>query len=493
MKNIKLIFPLIGLILLTSCEDYLSETPDNRTVIDSEEKIKELLVGAYPTNAYAPFLEPMTDNYGDKGNLEETTDDYLKSYSWEPVINDQQDTPIGFWSETYSAIAQANQALASISELEGGESDLSGEKGEGLLARAYGHFMLANIWGEHYDPQTAASNLAIPYVLEPETEAIKQYSRATVEEVYNLIEKDIEEGLPLLENDYSQPDYHFTPAAGFAFASRFYLYKGDWDKVIEYSSEILNNADERIRDWEYYVDNLQISQIGAEVMSPSEPSNLLIVVPVSNIYEDFAINRFGLTENKKEELFDASNPYGKDWAYQVVFFSNGGLTNTINKYDFIFEYTDITAGIGYRRTSVALLTHDESLLARAEAYAMKNDFAAAVQDINAFLSNKTRNYNPVTDQLTEEDILNEYPNAEEYNPYYSLTENQASFVKFIAEMRRREFYMEGLRWFDIKRFHIPVTHDFIDKPTDILTDNDNRRLLQIPPSAVSFGLQQNPR
>ena len=68
MKNIKLIFPLIGLILLTSCEDYLSETPDNRTVIDSEEKIKELLVGAYPTNAYAPFLEPMTDNYGDKGN-----------------------------------------------------------------------------------------------------------------------------------------------------------------------------------------------------------------------------------------------------------------------------------------------------------------------------------------------------------------------------------------------------------------------------------------
>ena len=43
MKNIKLIFPLIGLILLTSCEDYLSETPDNRTVIDSEEKNKRTI------------------------------------------------------------------------------------------------------------------------------------------------------------------------------------------------------------------------------------------------------------------------------------------------------------------------------------------------------------------------------------------------------------------------------------------------------------------
>ena len=492
MKNIKLVLPLIGLVLFTSCEDFLSETPDNRTVIDSKEKIQELLVGAYPTSAYAAFLEPMTDNFGDKGNLEETTDDYLKSYSWEPVINDQQDTPISYWSQAYSAIAQANQALESISELEG-KFNLDAERGEGLLTRAYAHFMLANMWGEHYDPETASSNLAVPYVLEPETEAIKQYSRATVKEVYDLIEKDLEEGLPLLENNYSRPNYHFTPEAGFAFASRFYLFKGDWDKVIEYSSEILNNADEKIRDWQYYVNNLQISEIGAEVMSPSEPSNLLIVVPVSRLYTDSGRNRFGLTEAKKEQLFDAANPYGKAWAYQVVYLENGGLTNQVNKYDFIAEYTDITAGIGFLRTSVALLTHDEALLARAEAYAMKNDLAAAVQDINTFLSTKTRDYNPATDQLNEADVLNRYPNATEYDPFYELNDEQASFVKFIAEMRRREFYMEGLRWFDIKRFHIPVTHDFIDQPEDVLDTDDNRRLLQIPPSAVSFGLQQNPR
>lgn len=489
-----ILFVLGAALFMGSCSDYLSEIPDNRTQIDSEEKIQELLVAAYPEYAYAPFLEPMTDNFADKGNLEETYDAYLRSYSWEEVLGENQDSPTGYWNTCYAAIAQANQALQSIEELGGAANeDLDEERGEALLARAYAHFMLVNIWAKHYDPATAGTDLGVPYVLEPETEAIKYYTRNTVQEVYDLIEDDLTTGLELLGNDYSKPAFHFTPAAGKAFATRYYLYKGDWDKVIEYSSEILTNANEKIRDWEYYVNNLQIAEISARVMSPQEPSNLLVVVPYSNLYEDFALSRFGLTIAKTDELFNSPNPYGKEWAYQVVFFSNGGLTNTINKYDFIFEYTDITAGIGYRRTSIALLTYDETLLARAEAYAMKNNFAAATDDINTFLAKKTRNYNSSTDVLTESDIFAMYPDASEYNPFYELTPNQGSFVKMIAELRRREFYMEGLRWFDIKRFHIPVTHEFINGPTDVLEANDNRRAVQIPPSARAFGVEPNPR
>lgn len=480
--------------LLAGCSDYLSEIPDNRTQIDTEEKIQELLVAAYPDYAYAPFLEPRTDNFADKGNLEATTDPFLRSFSWEEVISENQDSPIGYWNRCYTAIAQANQALESIEKLGGAENeDLDEERGEALLARAYGHFMLVNIWAKHYDPATAGTDMGVPYVLEPETEAIKQYTRNSVQEVYDLIEKDITTGLALLGNEYSEPAYHFTPAAGQAFATRFYLYKGEWDKVIEHSSEILANAGEKIRDWVYYVNNLQISEISARVMAPEDPANLLLVVPYTNLYVEFAQNRFGLTIDKTDELFNSLNPYGKEWAYQVVFFSNGGLTNTINKYDFIFEYTDITAGIGYRRTSTALLTYDETLLARAEAYAMKNNFAAATQDINTFLAKKTLNYNPNTDVLTENDIFAMYPDASEYNPYYELTPDQGSFVKMIAELRRREFFIEGLRWFDIKRFNIPITHEFVTGETEELAADDNRKALQIPPSAQAFGIEENPR
>lgn len=492
MKKIYNLLLVAGTISLTSCSDYLSEVPDNRTQIDSEEKIQELLVGAYPVSAYAPFLEPMTDNFEDKGNLEATTDEFLRSYSWEEVITDRQDTPTSYWSRCYSAIAHANQALVSIAELEGKpDMDLSAEKGEALVARAYAHFMLVNIWGKHYNPTTGASLLGVPYVLEPETEAIKQYTRSSVEEVYQLIEKDLTEGLALLSNEYSQPKFHFTPEAGHAFASRFYLYKGDWDKVIEHSNKILNNVNEKLRDWNYYQDNLQIDEISAEVMGASESANLLISVPISYMYTGFARNRFGLSVDKKEELFDALNPYGKPWAYQQVQFANGGLTWTINKYDRIFEYTDITAGIGYQRTSMAMLTHDETLLARAEAYVMKNNFDAAAEDLNTFLAKKTRNY--TNDVLTATQMIAQIGDASEYAPYYELSNDQSKLIKFIAEIRRREFYNEGLRWFDIKRFNIPVTHDFIDQNSDVLTADDNRKAVQIPISARTFGLEANPR
>ena len=54
-KYIKFI-PSLLLVLIFSCDDVLSEVPDNRTEINSAEKISELLVGAYPEVGYVPFL-----------------------------------------------------------------------------------------------------------------------------------------------------------------------------------------------------------------------------------------------------------------------------------------------------------------------------------------------------------------------------------------------------------------------------------------------------
>ncbi|MGK9537118.1 RagB/SusD family nutrient uptake outer membrane protein, partial [Salmonella enterica subsp. enterica] len=82
-------------------------------------------------------------------------------------------------------------------------------------------------------PATAATDLGIPYVTEPETVLIKKYTRNTVEEVYDNIQKDIDEGLKYVTNEYKEPKFHFNKEAGKAFASRFYLIKGNWAKVLE--------------------------------------------------------------------------------------------------------------------------------------------------------------------------------------------------------------------------------------------------------------------
>ena len=48
MKKIKITLFLLTLIGVSSCDEFLSEKPDNRTEINTPAKISEVLVNAYP-------------------------------------------------------------------------------------------------------------------------------------------------------------------------------------------------------------------------------------------------------------------------------------------------------------------------------------------------------------------------------------------------------------------------------------------------------------
>ena len=50
---------LLGLV---SCDKFLDTLPDNRTELDSAEKIRSLLMSAYPQTDYLGFNEMMSDN-----------------------------------------------------------------------------------------------------------------------------------------------------------------------------------------------------------------------------------------------------------------------------------------------------------------------------------------------------------------------------------------------------------------------------------------------
>jgi len=82
MKNIKITLSLLILISLSSCDDFLSEIPDNRTLIDTPEKISELLVTAYPNRTYMVFAETMSDNVFDS-QMQDSNIDNRQSFNWE--------------------------------------------------------------------------------------------------------------------------------------------------------------------------------------------------------------------------------------------------------------------------------------------------------------------------------------------------------------------------------------------------------------------------
>src|SRR5690606_16892241 len=229
------------LLTLGSCGDFLSENPDNRVELNTTTKAAQLLTNAYASGAYT-FTEWMSDNVNYTLGTTKLTE-HNQAYAWQDITSVEQDTPTNFWETTYSAIAHANEVLAVIDNVKGDEAERDAVRGEALLTRAYGHFMLVNLFAKHYNEQTAASDAGIPYVEEPETVFVKQYDRQSVDDVYDKVERDLLDGIELVNGSFyaNSGKYHFTRNAALAFASRFYLFKADIEKCIQYSTQMLGN------------------------------------------------------------------------------------------------------------------------------------------------------------------------------------------------------------------------------------------------------------
>jgi hypothetical protein len=493
MKNIKYIKITAALLLLvgvSSCDDFLSEVPDNRTQIDTPEKISELLVNAYPLASYMDLGETMSDNVAD-AELNNASVKSTQSYYWEMQDETNIDTQANYWDACYRAIAHANQALQSIKEL-GNPTSLNPQKGEALLARAYSHFMLVTFWSNRYNPATAATDLGVPYVTEPETELLKSYKRNTVKEVFDFIQQDIEEGLRYVSNNYKEPKFHFNKEAAKAFASRFYLIKGDWDKVLEVSSGLGSKPVGKLKDY------VTLSSLAPDIQfieysKSSLTSNLLIGSPNTLVGRSANGSNFYLTDEKQRELFNGTNPFGKAWLFDFYSY-NSSSTLFTPKFEEYFKYTNLTANIGIAYCGIVLLSNDEFYLNRIEALVMKNRIADANTELEYFLGTRTSGYNAATDKLTEADVVAGYPViADELTPFYTMTAVQTSYIKALTEARRRDFVHEGLRWFDVKRFNIVVSREDQGKPVNTLVKDDKRRALQIPLSASNYGVEKNPR
>lgn len=516
---------LMGLAVLgfMSCNSFLDTMPDNRAEVDTPEKVKKLLVSAYPDSPYILMCEVSSDNVDRTGannpNGSVLTD---QIYAWEEIRESGNESPITVWAANHTAIAAANQALLSIEEM-GNTKNLQGSKAEALLCRAYAHFMLVNIFGQHYSEAHSATDLGVAYMTAPETTLDPKYKRESVKSNYEKIEADILAALPhVRENVFDVPKYHFNENAAYAFAARFYLYKGDMDKVIEYASKVLGPSPATmLRDNKYLATLPQDGTATAkEFISPSLKANLLLLTGTSSLgytYGPYSVeSRY--THNKvisDTETYDIKKaPWGNINNSSVYHIRSREYSGTnLNKVimprlPFYFEYIDPVAGIGYRKTVYAAFTSDETLLARAEAYVRTNQFDLAVADINSWLGAYVKNFVAVT-QADIEAWANGYAYytpqnptpKKELNPDFDLVKGSAqeNLLQYVLYLRRFETLHTGLRWFDIKRYGITVTRRLIDGGAvqavlpNVLMKRDNRSALQLPADVISAGLTPNPR
>lgn len=509
---------LVAPLLLGSCNSFLDETPDERVTLRTPEDIRHHLVGAYPTASFAYLCELASDNVDDYGtDVPEFTNFERDAVYWlDGQEYNNSDGLRAIWKEHYSAIQHANNALSAIERL-GGGSELNPHRGEALVARAYAHFVLVNLFGKPYDPASSASDLGVPYVTTPETSLNPLYTRQSVAEVYAAIDRDLTEGLPLISDSYyTEPKYHFNRAAAEAFAARFYLFYEQWAKAIDHADKALEGK--APRTWADFQDativGAKTEDAFAKLYSRSSQAANLLVLPVaSQMHTRFSYSRdqrFSMTHRAAEEIFLGQNIWRSSTTAQADYWQIPFVSPSYNYRDVIYQakYPSYTSKRGY--TLVIPFTTEETLLVRAEAKALAQDYAGAVTDVNAWT---VAYLNTPTKTFTQDSILSfwkaqayssetEPTMKKELHPAFSLSggETQELLLQHILHCRRVATAHEGLRWFDLRRYGITVyryVHDSKDRAkytvTKTLSRGDDHYTFQLPQNVRNAGMTPNPR
>lgn len=245
MKKITIILSVLGVMLITSCEDFLDVKPSNQA--DSETSIINAADAKVAING---LMRKMTSIeyygrnfviFGDAkgGDFAIRSQgrglDYYYSFNHSATSGSGS----GFWTQIYHNILQANNLILNIQKIESegnGTAALADYKGQAMTARALMYFDLVRIYGKPYNMDKAS--FGVPLVLEP-LDASAQPTRASVEAVYIQILKDLTEAAPLLSKNKvnGYPNYY----ANKAIEARVHLFMGNYTAALAAAEEIITS------------------------------------------------------------------------------------------------------------------------------------------------------------------------------------------------------------------------------------------------------------
>lgn len=525
-------------LILLSCDKYLDVLPDNRAALDTDSKITDLLISAYPETVDCMLAELYCDNTDrneGSGYTAMTQSPFQEqAATWQEITAITQDTPYALWDHCYKAIGAANNVIIAIDKL-GRPDRLKAQLGEALLCRAFCHFRLSNIFCQAYSYKTCDQDLGITYITVPESEVSPVYERGTMAELYRHIEADILEGLPLIsDNLHTVVKYHFNRKAACAFAARFYLYymqedKSNLDKCIRYASEVIGaDPSATLRDWET-LGKIPINdaQRGNAFVSADDRANLLILSTKSYWYYVFGATSLGMkyTHNDKiatSESIKARGFWGDYNNYYFDVYTDSDKPKVMMyKLPQFMQIVDVTKNTGNPRMQIPVLTSDACIIDRAEAYALKGDYDKAYGDLTSWLHAFTRQTGTVDAALLEDvygqsdDIGIDIPSGmtskgmryytpteptpkKRLNPDFTVTEGeQENLIHAILHARRVTTIHEGQRWQDVKRYGIEIYRRNIKDGNitvyDTMAKDDPRRAIQLPAQVIKAGITPNPR
>ena len=540
------VLAMAGMALASCTDSFLDKEPDERTSILTVDDVIQLFTASYPDANYGWVCELSSDNVMDLNskhlpaslNAEQKETHYNltssgrqddEMFRFEPVKSStSSDTPAALWTSFYTAINSVNEGMIVLDRIAAqpgfvADRKYNAARAEGLLIRAYAHFILVNCFSQAYkNDELSRHDVGVPYLYKPITTVDDNYDRSNVTETYNKIRTDLEEGLKLINNiNYKMPKWHFNEEAAHAFAARFYLFTREWDKVIEHANAVLGDNNEtlltRMFDYSVLEDLYYLSDYANAWQSPYIYSNIMLIDTYSTVLRK-ARYRYSQGSLVARSIYYHNSPMWAGYVVNPTVLVMGLGGNGYGAYypawiSEQFQYSDKVAGIGYAHTIRREFTYAELLLERAEAEIMVGNIAKATEDLITYSSSiqkfsnstkETYERNARMTPLTEEMINtwfakkrnNNYNCFDDWNfvtnmsPDYVIDQEKVPYMNALNYFRRFETNFTGMRFFDLKRWGMEYSHEYgLDNEVYYLKWNDPRRALEVPEDAIASGLE----
>ncbi|TRZ45734.1 RagB/SusD family nutrient uptake outer membrane protein [Robertkochia solimangrovi] len=460
----KLLILLITTILITSCstDEFLDVIPTGSKIPNTVEDFDKLLNdynSSYPTWNNVSYMDPDTWMPGENYN-------YLwrlfwrEQYKWSEQQYNVDDNDYD-WIYKYQRIYVYNLIISYVDEAPLGgtmtEADRMRIKGEAHAQRAFDYFFLVNEYGPHY----TAANLEVPTVpLVLETDLSAQPPKATVGEIYELIENDIAIAEELLKNgQVIDEDANFRPgsASVYAFRSWIALYKGDFETAKTYSDKALDLFD-------YLYDYTEL-----ENKTAGDPWSGLSITDFDYSTDNHSViwnryHRWTYYDPAQQFLPELAELFDQENDQRFILFASP--TNYFGTFDASPNWYYAR----YYAESVAGIDTKDLLMVSAEAHIRTGDAQGALDRINYLLEHRILNFTPyeVGDFSGNEAIL-----------------------QFVKDERRKELMATGKNWFDLKRYHaygetVPTYTREVEGQTYTLEPGSDKYIVPISPKILNL-------
>lgn len=456
MKRILLY--LLLLVVLLACDNFL-EVGSNTSELDTQLVFKNdntaiaALEAVYHELQFTGFASGSTSSLTFLGN---SLADDAREYA---VTNNRYDfytnslradngTNNSMWNSAYKQLYNVNSLLEGINDnIYLPEETKSRIKGEAKFLRAFIYYYLVHLYDE------------VPLVLTTDYHINQSLACTSVGEVYTQIQKDLEQALIYLPEDYIHSEgQHIRPTkySAYTLLARLALWKEDYTQAINYANKVIES-----RKYEL----LALDEI-FKANSVEGIWQLVPVVPRSGASEGaiYILENNPATQNSASTQ-SLTEDFLSVWEANDLRYQNwiGVYTEGDDNFYYPFKYKIKSGGDTEEYSMV--MRFAELYLIRSEAYAKSSNPELALDDLN-IIRNRAGLPNWVTADIT-------------------------NIEQMVLEERRRELFSEwGHRWLDLRRF---------GKIDEILgqkkpTWQPRAKLLPIPEQDISRNpfLTQNP-